>query len=316
MSRRRSKKGPARSNAAVFGELLRYHREAAGFTQDALAAKLPCDRSLVARVEAGTRVPQEPFVKRCDELLGTGGELHHLWRHIDWSQEVEHPDWFQRRVDMEKEAASVLEYQEQVVTGLLQTEEYARALFSSVASHDPELVDKRVQARLSRQHRFLQADGPLLITVLDESCIRNVVKSPGVMHRQCAHLLAVGERPNIRIQVAPVHAADLIRMATSMSIITLPDGHAWVYSESLDRGHFNDAPAIVSRHSRRYDVLRADALSASDSAALIREAMEGYRLDEHPQLQCGDMEKKQLQPGSRRQLHRNRPRYPRLRRRA
>ncbi|MGA5629930.1 helix-turn-helix domain-containing protein [Streptomyces lydicamycinicus] len=56
----------------MFGEVLRHFREAAGLTQEELSNKIPCDRSQVARVEAGTRVPQDTFAKQCDELLGTG----------------------------------------------------------------------------------------------------------------------------------------------------------------------------------------------------------------------------------------------------
>ncbi|WSV51859.1 helix-turn-helix transcriptional regulator [Streptomyces decoyicus] len=63
----------------MFGEVLKHFREAAGFTQEELSNKIPCDRSQVARVEAGTRVPQDTFAKQCDELLGTGGVLLRLW---------------------------------------------------------------------------------------------------------------------------------------------------------------------------------------------------------------------------------------------
>lgn len=70
---RRNAGSSGASTAAVFGEVLRHFREAAGLTQEGLAARIPCDRSHVARVEAGSRVPQDTFAKTCDELLGTGG---------------------------------------------------------------------------------------------------------------------------------------------------------------------------------------------------------------------------------------------------
>ncbi|MFI0904107.1 Scr1 family TA system antitoxin-like transcriptional regulator [Streptomyces sioyaensis] len=230
MSRRRrnATSGPAATNAAVFGEVLRHFREAAGFTQEELAKKIPCDRSQVARVEAGTRVPQETFAKQCDELLATGGVLLRLWGRIDWYPEVQHPDWFERRAEMDAEAVALRQYQAQVMPGLLQSEEYAWGLFSDLASR--ETAEERVRARLSRQGRFLRDDGPLYVAVLDESCLRNVVGSAAVMRGQCAHLLAMGRRPNIRIQVAPAHRPELIRPKTSMTLITLPKGEQWVYS--------------------------------------------------------------------------------------
>lgn len=303
VNRRNATGGTAATTAAVFGEVLKHHREAAGLTQEALAHKVPCDRSHVARVEAGTRVPQDTFAKACDELLDAGGMLLRLWARIDWYPEAEHPDWFERRAELDAEAVTLREYQAQVMPGLLQTEEYAWALFSSIASDDE--VEKLVRARLSRQQRFLAPGGPLYVAVLDESCLRNAVGSAAVMRSQCAHLLEVGQRSNMRIQVAPAALSGLIRPKTSMSLITLPDGDQWVYSESLDRGHLNDDPTVYARHGQTYDVLRADALSARDSAALISDVMEGYGDHGQTRPQRGDLDKEQLQRRQRRQLHRS-----------
>ncbi|MFE9141763.1 helix-turn-helix domain-containing protein [Streptomyces tubercidicus] len=316
----------------MFGEVLKHFRELAGFTQQALSKKIPCDRSHVARIEAGTRVPQDMFAKQCDELLGTGGVLLRLWGRIDWYPEVQHPDWFERRAEMDAKAVALRAYQEQVIPGLLQTPDYAHALFSR-RSTNAEKVEERVRARLSRQQRFLAVNGPLYVAVLDESCLRNVVGSPAVMRDQCAHLLRVGQYANIRVQVAPADRAEVRRPKASMALIALPDGECWLYSESLERGHFRDDPAVYARHSQIYDVLRADALSAPESAALIGDFMERYGDHGQAPAEHSDMGQEQLQPrrrrrlhrggahldeeqlqrGRRRGLHRSSPRYPRRR---
>jgi transcriptional regulator with XRE-family HTH domain len=301
----------AGGSAVVFGEVLKHSRDLRGITQAGLAEKVPCDRSFVARVEAGTRVPDDRFTDTCDAVLGTGGILRKLWDKIDWYPEVEHPDWFKRRVAMDAQAVALREYQIQLIPGLLQTEDYARALFSLRVSGDE--LEKRVRARLSRQHRFLSSEGPLLIVVLDESCVRNAVGSPDVMRDQCAHLLSAGKRPNIRIQVTPSAVPGIRRPKMSMSLITLMDGQVWVYSESLDRGHFSDDPAVISCHVHTYDVLRADSLSAADSAAAISQLMEGYGHHGEARSQINDMGQEQLQRGRRRELRRNRVRFPRSR---
>jgi hypothetical protein len=262
----------------------------------------------VARVEAGTRVPQDTFAKKCDEVLGTGGVLARLWGKVDWYPQVEHPDWFRRRAEMDEVAVALREYQERVIPGLLQTEDYARALFSRLVSGDE--LEERVRARLSRQRRFLVEGGPFYAVVLDESCLRNVVGCGAIMRDQCAHLLSVGQLPNIHIQVAPADRIGLERPSGSMSLIKLPDGHEWVYSESLDRGHFNGDPAAYARHSQTYDVLRADSPSAPESAVLIGDAMERYEHHEQPRSRRGDLDQEQPQRRQRRQLHRDRPRLP------
>jgi hypothetical protein len=257
-------------------------------------------------------VPQDTFAKSCDELLGTGGVLARLWGRIDWYPQVEHPDWFERRARMDAEAVALRAYQTQVVPGLLQTPGYATALFARRLV-DPAEVEDRVRARLSRQRRFYGEGGPLYVVVLDESCLRHVVGGPEVMREQCVHLLAIGRLPNIRVQVVPLSRPDVDRPDTSLSLIELPGGERWVYSESLDRGHFSDDPALFARHNATYDVLRADALSAPDSAALISDVMEGYEPHEQPRPERGHLDQEQLQRRQRRGLHRNRPRIPRRR---
>lgn len=294
------------TNAMLFGELLRHFREGALLTQEALARAIPCDRSFVARVEAATRVPQDTFAKKCDEVLGTGGALGRLWGRVDWYPQVEHPDWFQRMVDMEAQAVALYVYQVMVVPGLLQTPDYARALLSQRASGD--LLENRVRARLSRQPRFLSEGGPTYIAVLDESCLRHAVGSPAVMRDQCAHLLRVGRLPNVRIQIVPADRFDIEGPDKSMSLVMLPDGERWIYSESRTRGHFHNGPEDYAEYSRIYDVLRADAPSARESAALIGTLMEEYGDHEAAAAELGDLDQEQLQRRERRRLSRSRPR--------
>lgn len=287
------------TTAMMFGDVLRHFRERAGLKQVELARQIPCDRSHVARVETGRSVPPDVLVTKCDEILDTGDLLIALWGKVDWYPDVGHPNWFEHRAQMEAECAVLKEYQRQVIPGLLQTEEYARALFATLVDKGEE-IDELVRARLSRQQRFFsQDDPPLYIVLLEEGCLRTMIGNPGTMRRQYAHLLDAGTRTNIRIQVVPVDRPGMRRPVTSMSMITLPDGETAVYSESLDRGHLNSEPALCVRHSRTYDVLKADSLSSSESAALIGEFMKGYRQHGHHLAQ------EQLQRSQRRQLHRS-----------
>jgi DNA-binding XRE family transcriptional regulator len=294
------------TNAELFGELLRHYREEAFLSQDALAKQIPCDRSLVARVEAGTRVPQASFVKKCDEVLCTGGMLMRMWGRVDWYQQVEHPDWFQRWVGMEAKAVSMYQYQTMVVPGLLQTPGYARALLSRRASG--ELLENRVRARLGRQPRYLAEGGPMFVAVLDESCLRQAIGSPAVMRDQCAHLLSLGQLPNVRVQMAPAGRFDLTRPTRPVSLVTMPDGERWIYTESLSHGYFNNDPEVYAEQSRIYDVLRADTLSARESAALIGELMKEYGDDDPASAERGDLDQEQLQRRRRRAVPRIRPR--------
>lgn len=267
------------------------------------------------KVEAGTHVPREDFAASCDSVLRTGGLLSTLWDKINWHPPTtEHPDWFRQRAAMDAVALSVREYQSGVIPGLLQSEDYARTLFRRVATDADSLekAEERAHARLSRQVRFLTPGGPLLSVILDESALRRSVGGPNVMQEQLQHLLNVGELPNVGIQVATFTIA-LVTPNTPISLIVLPDGHRWLYSESAERGHLVEDPSVFSRHERTYDLLRADSLSARDSAALIREAMKG---NDHELSRSGRGPLAQEQPlrRQRRQLHRSGPRLPPRRR--
>ncbi|MEV7782211.1 Scr1 family TA system antitoxin-like transcriptional regulator [Kitasatospora sp. NPDC088351] len=278
MTRKKSTNPNLRSSAgAVFGAVLRRLREAKGVSQGELAALVPCSRPHVSRIEAGTRTPPEDFVITADELLETGGQLMALWKEIDWYARVDHPDWFRRYAGFEEKASTICEFQIARISGLLQTEAYARALFESgSAAGNPELIEERVTSRLARQHRLTSPDdGPLFMVVHSEAAIRSLVGGPEVMYEQLGHLLRMGELPDIVHQIAPFTLGARAPFGTPMSLITSPDGKTRIYSESLDYGHFIEDPREVQRTQRTYDLLQANALSPRESAALIRSVREG-----------------------------------------
>lgn len=263
----------------IFAWLLRDLRIRAGYpTCASLARKLVVHPSLITKIESLERVPQRDFAERCDQVLATGGQLARVWDDVAWHVVAAHPDWFKRFAEMEARATRLQEYQPTLVSGLLQTEEYARALFREEdESADEESIAERVAARMSRQARYLGALGsaPLLDVVLDEAVIRREVGGPTVLYRQLAHLLVVAQRPNVLLQVAPLKLGARTRAATSLTLVDLPDGDQWIYSESADQGHFSADPKQLARRGRNYDRLRADALSPDESAQFIRRHMEG-----------------------------------------
>ncbi|MEU3960005.1 helix-turn-helix transcriptional regulator [Streptomyces buecherae] len=301
------------TSAELFGELVRQLRIRAGLTQDQLATALPVDRSLIGHIEAGKRRPDPEHVKVFDKLLDAGGLLVEMCGKVDWySTHPAHPDWFKKRAEMDARAVGLRVWQTQLVPGLLQTPDYARALLAR-EEPDADRVEAGVLARLSRQERFLEPDGPALRVVLDECALHAIVGDSHIMRKQCAHLLNVPRTANVVIQVLPAHQSGPVRPTTSLSLIMLPQGREVLYSESVDRGHFVHDPAAIRSAGRVYDDLRAEALTTGASAALIRDAMEGFTQDEHPRTRRGHMAQEQLQRQQRRRLHRGSPRIPRRR---
>ncbi|MFJ9842186.1 Scr1 family TA system antitoxin-like transcriptional regulator [Kitasatospora sp. NPDC101155] len=296
----------------MFGEELKYAREAAGYTQEELGKLRHCDRTVISRTESGKRKPSIEEIEDLGRLLNTGDLLMRLYGRVDWSASIEHPDWFQEYVDVEAISIGLRAYQDGTIYGLLQCQQYARALFDTGdAAGNSEEIEELTRARLSRQSRFLVPDGPLLLVILDESAIRRVVGGPDVMRCQMEHLLRVAQLRNVVIHVAPFSNQRTL-INTAMVLLELPDGQRMVYSESLDRGHLSGDSATVARHQRRYDQFRGECLSGSDSLRLIAEALEGFR-DEEQRVRRSRLAEEQLQRQQRRQLHRGGPRIPRPR---
>ncbi|WP_459646484.1 helix-turn-helix domain-containing protein [Kitasatospora sp. Ki12] len=312
MAQRKTKQGTTASSAIMFGEELKYAREAVGYTQEDVGRLLHCDRTVVSRTEGGKRKPSVEEVEEVTRLLNAGDHLMRLYRRVDWDASIEHPDWFQEYADAEAISVGMRVWQDGTMYGLLQCEQYARALFETGdAAGKPQEIDELTRARLGRQRRFLVPDGPLLLVILDESAIRSVVGGPSVMRCQMEHLLRVAQLPNVIVHVMPFsHRRALIK--TAMVLLELPDGQHLLYSESLEQGHLSDASATVAKYQRHYDRLRAECPSERDSLRLIADALEGFRDDEQ-RARHDRLAEEQLQRQRRRQLHRGGPRLPRAR---
>ncbi|RGD58112.1 XRE family transcriptional regulator [Kitasatospora xanthocidica] len=310
MAHRRLGLEPTANPAEMFGEALRFARERAGYTQGQLGKLLHLDRTVITRFEGGRRPMDRETVEKADGILAMGGLLVRLWERVDWQADIETPDWFEKFMELEDEALAIRVLQFNRINGLLQCEEYVRAMISTGKwRNNPKRYAELVETRVKRQGRFLVAEGPTLMVVLDESAIRTVIGGPGVMRRQMEHLLAVTERSNIVVEVMPFGSPPATTPATSMVLMLMPDGKEWVYSESLHRGHFSDAPSVVEESRRDFDLVRTGVLSPGDTRALIVDAMEEYRFAER-RSQEGGLAQEQLQRGRRGRVHRSGPWLP------
>ncbi|MGH3389955.1 MAG: DUF5753 domain-containing protein, partial [Actinomadura sp.] len=225
--------------------------------------------SMVGMVETGKRAPKPDFIKRCDAVLRTGGALTRLWKRIT---ESTYPVWFRTFAELEHGAAVILEYEAQVVPGLLQNEEYARALLRAGRPRDTdEQIEQHVAARLRRQEILTREKPPLLWAVLDEAVLRRPVGGPKVMRDQLIRLLEASAAPDVVLQVLAFAAGEHAGTNGSRTILTLPDEGDLVYVEGSGSGQIIANPEDVAESALRFDLLRATALSPVESAAMIAE---------------------------------------------
>ncbi|WP_328360715.1 helix-turn-helix domain-containing protein [Streptomyces sp. NBC_00445] len=259
---------PTASPLDYFGSELRRFRESAGMSQGDLGDCIFCTGSLVGQIETAHKVPTREFAERADAALLTDGCFSRLVGLVLRSQL---PTWFQPYAEMEAKATYISTYQSQVVYGLLQTEEYARAV---LGAPQPENLDELVAARMERQRVLRKVKPPLVWVVLDEAVLYRPMGGREVMRNQLAHLLSFRDQRRLKIQVLPFSAGEHPGLTGTFNLLRFDDDPDVVYTEDFIQGHMTANPDSVSEGWLHYDQLRAAALSVRDSAELIAHVME------------------------------------------
>jgi transcriptional regulator with XRE-family HTH domain len=268
---------PSVSMAALFGARVRRLRTAAGLTQAELGARTHVVSTRITQIErASGAKPTLELTRALDAVLGADDLLVELWPYV---YREAFPDWSRRFMEYSERAVGIREYAAHVVPGLLQTEDYARAVLGLDALlNDEEQLEERVAARMGRQERLGSPDRPELCVILDESVLRRPIGGHGVMRKQLARLLDAAEERHITVQVLPFDQGGHEAMGGSLTVLLLPDGSEVAYTEGSDYGQLIEEPTNVSRYKVIYDRLRAAALPPLMSLDMIRSTMEGnYR---------------------------------------
>ena len=272
---------PGASPAHFFGAEVRRAREAAGMTLAGLGAMVPCDASTVSRIEAGLLSPAQRFAVACDEAFPQMGGWFTRFYTGSRQWDGPYPRWFADWVDAERQATVLRTWEPLLVPGLLQTAEYARALFKAwqTTEHEDE-VDQLVTARLDRQRIFEQTRPPSLWAVIDEWVLRRRIGGPKVMHDQLVYLAEAAERPMIKVHVIPAEVGAHIGLLGAFAIADVAgDAPGIVYFESPDQGETTRDPATVAKIILTFDTLRSEALPRGASRDLIMKVAEEYGRD-------------------------------------
>ncbi|MFJ3692971.1 Scr1 family TA system antitoxin-like transcriptional regulator [Streptomyces sp. NPDC090052] len=259
---------PSASPLDYFGWELRRQREAHGLKQGQLGDVIFCTGSLIGQIETTKKIPTRDFAERVDAALGTDGMFSRLVGLVLRSQL---PTWFQPYAEMEARAAYISTYQAQLVYGLLQTEEYARAV---LATGLPDDLESLVAARMERQRILERERPPLTWAILDEAALYRPIGGRDVMRNQLARLLDYADHRWTRIQVLPFEAGEHASLDGSFTVMRFEDDPDIIYTEDLISGHMTASPETVRESARRYAHLQAAALSVEASAALIARVME------------------------------------------
>jgi transcriptional regulator with XRE-family HTH domain len=253
----------------MWGALHKAYRMAANLTHEEVATFVGYSPSLVISIERGVRMPSETFVERADEITRAGGMLIKAAEHLSRQR---YPVWFEDYVIEEQRARTIWSYDMHVIKGLLQTEEYARAVLSAL--HPPleeEEIEARLKARLERQKLLTRKPTCVFSYVVEEWVLRRPIGGRAVMKRQLEHLIEVSEMRNVSIQVMPMSYESHAGLDGPMTLLETPE-HKWLaYFEVQEHSQLLDDANRVSLLQERYAMIRSQALTPRESVKLIEQ---------------------------------------------
>jgi transcriptional regulator with XRE-family HTH domain len=263
------------TSLAAFASQLRAWRQRAGWTQVELGQKMGYSPSLISGVETLDKPPTAEFAAACDRTFGTPGFDAQTGTPGTFLTVYElvareaYPAFFAPVVPFERQAVRIHGWELGAVPGLLQTEEYARALISVSRPMDTDTsIGRLVAARMERQAILAAENPPVLWYVIDEAVLRRVVGGPMVMGPQLDALIRAAATPGIVIQVLPL-TDDNPGTDGPLSVDEFADAPAVCYTECYAGGRIVEAPAEVAELITVISMLRASALPPRDSRELI-----------------------------------------------
>ncbi|KOG71788.1 XRE family transcriptional regulator [Streptomyces antibioticus] len=269
----------------VLGKRLQELREAAGLSREEAARVLRVASATVRRMEMAEVALKIPYVQVLVTTYGVPEEEADAFVRLaeeanqpGWWQRFHDvlPDWFSLYVSLEGAARVIRSYEPHFVPGLLQTEEYARAVMEAgtIGQTSPETVERHVSLRMERQRLLEREDPPHLWVIMDETVLRRPVSMrPEVLRDQLDRLLEYAGRDRVTLQIAEFASGPhpgtyapftLFRFAEP----ELPD---MVFTEYLTGALYLDSRQEVAAHLEVLDHMTARAASAQRTLKLLRE---------------------------------------------
>ena len=281
--------GPTVRRRQLMAEMKRL-RDTAGLSQEAVADRLDWHPTKIMRIETGRTSPHPNDVRLMLEVYGIADQ-DQVSALVKLARDARQRGWWYSYRDvllnrydffigLESEAASIRDFELAMMPGLLQTDDYARAVINSgpleLGADD---VERLVQVRMTRQGVLAKEDRPQLWVILDESVIRRVIGGPAVMHAQLEHLIAVAQQGKTTIQVVQYGSGPHPGLAGPFVIFGFAElsEPEIVYLETVGGNLYVDKPQEVRLFATAFDHLRAVALSPGDTRAMLRAAADDLK---------------------------------------
>ena len=276
--------GPTVKRLVLGGQLHRL-REACGITAEQAADSIRGSHSKISRMERGRVGFKQRDVSDLLTLYGvTDPEereaLLNLTREANtpgwWHAYTDVlPTWVEPYVGLEAAASVLRTYEVQFVPGLLQTEEYARALIRLGSAVSEDEVERRAELRVSRQDVLAGPNPPQLWAVVDEGALRRPVGGREVARGQLEHLITMAEHPAVTLQILPFTAGPHSAMGGPFTILRFaePDLNDVVYIEQLTSALYLDKPSEVDSYLEVIEQLCLQAEPAGSTVKVLRQIL-------------------------------------------
>ncbi|MBB5911564.1 transcriptional regulator with XRE-family HTH domain [Nocardia transvalensis] len=281
-----AERGPTALRIAVGGQLRRL-REQRDITREAAAEHIRGSHAKISRLELGRTGFKERDIRDLLTLYGVTDQADRA-AFIDLVRKANEPGWWHRYSDLlpqwfetylglEYAAKSIRTFEGQLIPGLLQTEEYARAVVA--LGHENSESARRVELRRRRQEVLDRRGGPTLWAVLDEAVLRRPIGGHDVLCAQLDHLVEMCEKPTISIQVLPYAAGGHPAAGSSFTMLRFaePELPDVVYLEQLTSAAYLDRQQDLDHYRKVMEQLTVQAAPPNRSRALLKEAADRYR---------------------------------------
>lgn len=249
----------------VLARRIRRMRDKAGLTQTELGTLILSNKTTISDIELGHQVPQIAFIEKLERALDADGVLLELYNLLNIGIQESAVV-----ADVERDALALTDWEMRAMPGLLQTPDYMRAQMRPSLSE--VRVDREVAIRLGRQKVLKQLLSGWFI--IDESILMRTFGGKDVMRDQLVKLEQIAELPNIHIQVIPFTVTDHPGPDGPLRVVEYRDKSSVWFTEGPRSGRVSDDREEVIQATNSLNIIRAAALSVSNSAEFIREIRE------------------------------------------
>ncbi|MGW5774928.1 helix-turn-helix domain-containing protein [Streptomyces sp. NPDC003863] len=256
---------------AAVGRQMKLWRESKGLSAVEFGALIGYGEDLIRKIERGARIPRPEYLDKADGAVGAGGLISAMKRDVE---EVRYPKQVRDLKKLEARAVEFCMYSNFDVHGLLQTEEFSRAILRTWRpAYGQEELERYLAARVARRSVLEKSPAPEFSFIQEEVSLRRPIGGRMVLRRQLEHLLEVAELPHVEIQVMPTERADHPVTGGRLAILKFGDGTA---VGRMD-GDFGGRPVSDLKRLRilelRYGIIRSKALTPAESRDFIEQLL-------------------------------------------